>query len=179
MAEDRRSAMGTLTTSGLSGTDRARAGLGEPSPTSWSPTSWGSRESGLTRRDALRMGSAAGLLGVTGLWPGRAAAAQDPIVKYMTKVATRLQKAARQASPPAFLKVIRKHADTPSIATYSLGRYRSGLRRSRRSAYYNGVARLIAYYFAEQTKQYRVKKFEMGSKTWQEGKFHSLTARSR
>ncbi len=132
------------------------------------------RHLNLTRRELLCLSAATGALALTGLNPGSASAASDPVVRYMNKVATRLQKAARQASPPAFLQVIRKHADTPSIATYSLGRYRSGLKRSRRRTYYNGVARLIAHYFAEQTKQYRVEKFEMGDRTWQEGKYYFI-----
>ncbi len=131
----------------------------------------------LTRRHMLCLSVAASALALANLPSASAAATKDPIVRYMNRVAVRLQKAARQASPPAFLHVIRKHADTPSIASYSLGRYHSGLKRSRRKSYYNGVARLIAHYFAEQTKEYKVDRFEMGSKTWQDGKYHFIDSK--
>ncbi len=89
--------------------------------------------------------------------------ARHPAVKYMERVARDLIRAQRAGTISSFSNVIRKHADVPEIANYSLGRYRKSLKKSQRNAYYTGVRRFMARYFADQTKQYRVKRAEIGS----------------
>ncbi len=116
---------------------------------------------------------------VVATYGSSANAQQDRAVGFMNQVAAQLQNAAKTQSQSAFLKVIRRHADTPSIAIYSLGQYREGLSPSKRRQYYNGVARVIAHYFATQTKEYKVAEFEMGSKSFKDGKFHFVDTRIR
>ena len=83
---------------------------------------------------------------------------KHPAVRQMEKVANELIKAQRTGTIASFSNVIRRHADVPDIANFSLGRYRSKLPRSKRSAYYRGVQRFMARYFARNTKRYRVVK---------------------
>ena len=84
--------------------------------------------------------------------------ARHPAVKQMEKVADELIKAQRTGTIAGFSNVIRRHADVPDIANFSLGRYRSKLPKSKRSAYYRGVQRFMARYFANNSKRYRVVK---------------------
>ena len=93
--------------------------------------------------------------------PGAQAAkkkARHPAVRQMEKVADELIKAQRTGTISSFSNVIRRHADVPDIANFSLGRYRSKLPKSKRSAYYRGVQRFMARYFASNSKKYRVVK---------------------
>ena len=131
---------------------------------------------GISRRGLIAGVAAAGLLLGIGA-PVVARTAKDPIVRYMNRVALRLQRAAKASSPKAFLSVVRLHADVPGIALYSLGRYRGDLKRNRRKAYYRGVSRLVANYFADQNKQYRVIKVEIGDKSWRSGKAHLVDSK--
>ena len=135
------------------------------------------RNPGLTRRSVIATAGAFGLLGLCVPAPAATRASRDPVARYMTRVAARLQTAARKASPSAFLSVLRRHADVPGIALYSLGRYRSHLRSSRRRSYYNGVAKLVANYFADQTRQYKVVKVEMGDRSWRAGKHYMIDSK--
>ena len=83
---------------------------------------------------------------------------QHPAVKQMEKVADELIAAQRTGTISSFSNVIRRHADVPDIANFSIGRYRSKLPKSKRSAYYRGVRRFMARYFANNSKKYRVAK---------------------
>ncbi|NNE22661.1 MAG: ABC transporter substrate-binding protein [Rhizobiales bacterium] len=83
---------------------------------------------------------------------------KHPAVRQMEKVANELINAQRTGTIASFSNVIRRHADVPDIANFSLGRYRSKLPKSKRSAYYRGVQRFMARYFARNTKRYRVVK---------------------
>jgi len=65
-------------------------------------------------------------------------------VNFMKSVARSLVNAQRIGTRSAFRSVIRKYADLPTIAMYSLGRYRSKLKKSRRTKYYQGVNVLIS-----------------------------------
>lgn len=131
---------------------------------------------GISRRRLIGCAAAAGLICRVST-PVAAQATKDPAVRYMNRVAVRLQRAAKTSSPKAFHSVVRLHADVPGIALYSLGRYRGDLKRDRRKAYYRGVSRLVANYFADQNKQYRVVKVEMGDKSWRSGKDHMVDSK--
>lgn len=97
---------------------------------------------------------------------------RHPAVKYMERVAGELIAAQRAGTISSFSNVIRKRADVEAIANYSIGRYRSSLRKSQRGAYYTGVRRFMARYFADQTKKYQVKRAEIGSNvTKSDGEF--------
>lgn len=135
------------------------------------------RNPGLTRRGVIAVAGAFAVLGLGGPAVSATRASRDPVARYMTRVAARLQSAARKSSPSAFLSVLRNHADVPGIALYSLGRYRSHLRSSRRRSYYNGVAKLVANYFADQTRQYKVVKVEMGDRSWRAGKDYMIDSK--
>jgi phospholipid transport system substrate-binding protein len=91
------------------------------------------------------------------------AVARHPAVKYMERVASELISAQRTGTISSFSAVIRKRADVQEIANYSLGRYASSLKKSQRSAYYTGVRRFMARYFVDQSKQYQIKRAEIGS----------------
>lgn len=84
--------------------------------------------------------------------------ARHPAVKQMEKVADELIKAQRTGTIASFSNVIRRHADVRNIANFSLGRYRSKLRKSKRNAYYRGVQRFMARYFARNAKKYQIAK---------------------
>ena len=81
-----------------------------------------------------------------------------PAVKQMQRIADELMAAQRTGTIASFSRVIRRHADITEIANFSLGRYRSQLPKSKRSAYYTGVRRFMSRYFASNSKKYRVKK---------------------
>ncbi len=100
--------------------------------------------------------AALGMLLITG--PGSATAAEKahPAVRYMQLAARDLMAAQRRGTISSFAAVIHKRADVPSIAIYSLGRYRSDLQRSKRSLYYRGVRRFMSRYFADQSRKYQV-----------------------
>ncbi len=51
------------------------------------------------------------------------------------------------------------------ISNYSLGQYKPNLRASQRSKYYQGVVTFMSRYFAEQSREYRVAKYEIGEAT--------------
>jgi len=78
----------------------------------------------------------------------------------MQKVANDLFRAQKDGTVSAYLQVMNRHADIPSIALYALGRYRSDLPKADYQRYYKGVATFMSRYFADQTRQYRVAKAE-------------------
>ncbi len=118
----------------------------------------------ISRRNLVSAVAAAALVAVL---PAQSVEAQSkadhPAARHMQRVANDLIKAQRTGTVDSFSAVIRKHADVTSIGNYSLGRYRPNLRKSKRSAYYRGVRRFMARYFAEQSKTYRVAKADIGS----------------
>lgn len=83
--------------------------------------------------------------------------AEQP-VKYMQRVADELVAAARQGTSDAFMEVVERHADLPSIGLYSLGSYAKSLPSSERSSYYSGMLTFISRYAASQAPQYPVLK---------------------
>lgn len=86
-----------------------------------------------------------------------AARAQQP-VQFMQQVANELVAAARLGTSDAFMAVVERHADLPSIGLYSLGSYAKSLPNSERVPYYSGMTSFIARYAASQAPQYSVLK---------------------
>jgi phospholipid transport system substrate-binding protein len=115
------------------------------------------RGNGITRRAVV-----AGL--VMGL-ATPAVAADHPAVSYMRKVAKDMLNAHRQGTVASFKRAIVRHADVPSIADYSLGQYRSKLPSRQKERYYAGTAIFMARYFADQSREYPVAKYEIGEAT--------------
>ena len=90
------------------------------------------------------------------------AGAEDAAVAYMKKVAKDMLAAHRQGTVASFKRAILRHADVPGIADYSLGQYKSKLSPSQKQAYYGGTATFMARYFADQSRDYVVSKYEIG-----------------
>ena len=90
------------------------------------------------------------------------AAGEDAAVAYMKKVAKDMLAAHRQGTVASFKRAIQRHADVASIADYSLGQYRSKLSPAQKQAYYSGTATFMARYFADQSRDYVVSKYEIG-----------------
>lgn len=90
------------------------------------------------------------------------AASEDAAVSYMQKVAKDMLSAHRQGTVASFKRAILRHADVPSIADYSLGQYKSKLPPAQKQAYYSGTATFMARYFADQSRDYVVSKYEIG-----------------
>lgn len=85
-----------------------------------------------------------------------------PSVAFMKKVGRDLLAAHRQGTVASFLGVMERYADVPQIALYSLGQYKSNLTASQRPRYFHGVAVFMSRYFAIQSREYRVAKYEVG-----------------
>jgi phospholipid transport system substrate-binding protein len=106
----------------------------------------------------LMAGAAVALSGV-------AAAADHPSLVYMREVARDLLNANRQGTVASFRRAILRHADLTGIGDYSLGQYQEKLRTNQRDRYYGGVATFMARYFADQSREFRVAKYELGDAT--------------
>lgn len=114
-----------------------------------------SKQSGATRRAVLS--------GALSLLAGPAlAAGSGPALAYMRKVAKDMLNAHRQGTVASFKRAINRHADVAGIADYSLGQYRSKLPAGQRQAFYAGTATFMARYFADQSREYVVSKYEIG-----------------
>lgn len=105
-----------------------------------------------------------------------AIAGDHPALAYMRIFAKDLLHAHRLGTVAAFRRVIQRHGDVTEIANYSLGQYRSKLANGQRDRYYGGVATFMARYFAEQSREYRVAKYELGEAD-EDGK--EITIRSK
>jgi ABC-type transporter MlaC component len=116
---------------------------------------------GLTRRSALAGLVAA--LAAPALSSTASAATEQQALTYMRKVAKDMLNAHRQGTVASFKRAIQRHADVAAIADYSLGQYRSKLPASQREAYYGGTATFMARYFADQSREYVVSKYEIGT----------------
>ena len=117
----------------------------------------------LSRRAFIKAGAvAAAAVG------GNAVAAGDkdhPSVIFMRKVGKDLLEAHRQGTVNAFLNVIQRYADVPEIALYSLGQYKANLGAAQRPRYFRGVAVFMSRYFADQSREYPIAKYEVGEAT--------------
>ena len=91
------------------------------------------------------------------------AAGEQQALAYMRKVAKDMLNAHRQGTVASFKRAILRHADVGPIADYSLGQYRSKLPSGQREAYYAGTASFMARYFADQSREYVVSKYEIGA----------------
>lgn len=109
----------------------------------------------LSRRAVL------GLIAAAAMSPAFAAADRASLV-YMKQVAKDLLNANRLGTVASFRRAIQRHADVGDIAIYSLGRYKGQLTATQRSRYFGGVATFMARYFADQSREYRVAKYEIG-----------------
>ncbi len=110
----------------------------------------------LTRRAVL------GMIAATAVSPALAAAGHPSLV-YMKQVAKDLLNANRLGTVASFRRAIQRHADVGDIAIYSLGPYKGKLPETQRHSYYGGVATFMARYFADQSREYRVAKYELGA----------------
>lgn len=90
------------------------------------------------------------------------AMAEHPSMAAMRQVAKDLLQANRLGTAASFRRAIVRHADVNGIANYSLGQYQSKLPKGQRESYYSGVATFMARYFADQSREYRVAKYELG-----------------
>jgi ABC-type transporter MlaC component len=93
------------------------------------------------------------------------AASAHPSIAYMKQVGKDLLAAHRNGTVASFLRAIQRHADVPDIALYSLGQYRDKLRNGDRQRYFRGVAIFMSRYFADQSREYPVAKYELGEAT--------------
>lgn len=121
--------------------------------------------------DSNRVSRRALLAGLVALAATPAAAAgEHPSLTTMRQVAKDLLQANRLGTAASFRRAILRHADVTGIADYSLGQYQSKLARGQRESYYSGVATFMSRYFADQSREYRVAKYEIGEPTVTEEK---------
>jgi phospholipid transport system substrate-binding protein len=104
-------------------------------------------------------------LGASIAAPSSALAAEHPSIAYMRSVGKDMLNAHRQGTVASFRRAIQRHADVAQIADYSLGQYRPKLPGRQKERYYSGVATFMARYFADQSRQYPVAKYEIGEAT--------------
>ena len=90
------------------------------------------------------------------------AATEQQAIAYMRKVAKDMLNAHRQGTVASFRRAIQRHANVAAIAEYSLGQYRSKLAPGQKQAFYTGTATFLARYFADQSREYVVAKYEVG-----------------
>jgi phospholipid transport system substrate-binding protein len=111
----------------------------------------------ITRRTFL------GLIAVSSISP--VLAADHPSVAFMRRFGKDMLAAHRLGTVGKFAGVIEAYADVAGISNYSLGQYKPNLRANQRSRYYQGVVTFMSRYFAEQSREYRVAKYEIGEAT--------------
>ena len=127
----------------------------------------------MVKRPAANTGGLTRRALVTGLamaFVTPAFAAEHPSVTHMKKVAKDMLNAHRQGTVASFKRAIQRHADVAAIADYSLGQYRSKLPAGQKERYYGGVATFMARYFADQSREYPIGKYEIGDAKAMEGK---------
>jgi phospholipid transport system substrate-binding protein len=93
------------------------------------------------------------------------AAGDHPSLAYMRSVAKDLLNAHRLGTVASFLRAIQRHADVTNIGNYSLGQYQGKLSGGQKPRYYKGVATFMARYFADQSREFPVAKYEIGEAT--------------
>ena len=90
-------------------------------------------------------------------------AGDHPSIVFMNQVGKDLLHAHRIGTVAAFQRVIQRYSDVSGIAAYSLGQY--NVNGGQRGQYQRGVAKFIARYFAEQSHEYPIAKYEVGEAT--------------
>jgi len=88
----------------------------------------------------------------------------------MKRIANALRNAQNVGTRSAFRSVIQRYADVPTIALYSLGRYKSQLGKSQRARYYRGVQAFMGRYFSNESRRYKVARTKINSNVTQDGK---------
>ena len=88
--------------------------------------------------------------------------AEHPAIVFMRQFARDMLRAHRQGTISSFKATIEQYADVAAIGDYSLGQYKTRLPAAQRQLYYNGVANFMARYFADESRQYRIAKYELG-----------------
>ena len=116
----------------------------------------------ITRRALL------GFIAVTPISP--VLGADHPSVAFMKRFGKEMLAAHRLGTVGKFAGVIEAYADVPGISNYSLGQYKPRLRANQRSQYYQGVVTFMARYFAEQSREFHVAKYEIGEATVDDNK---------
>jgi phospholipid transport system substrate-binding protein len=130
---------------------------------------------GLSRRAFFKAGAAVAMA-AAGASAAQAGDKNHPSVAFMKKVGKDLLEAHRQGTVASFLSVIQRYADVPEIALYSLGQYKGNLGAGQRPRYFKGVAIFMSRYFADQSREYPIAKYEVGEAT-QDGKDVMVTSR--
>ena len=105
------------------------------------------------------------------------AKAEHPSMAFMRKVAKDMLNAHRQGTVASFRRAIQRHADVAGIGDYSLGQYRPKLPGALKDRYYSGVATFMARYFADQSREYPIAKYELGEAAVGEGKNVQVTSK--
>jgi phospholipid transport system substrate-binding protein len=105
------------------------------------------------------------------------AAGEHASIAYMKRVGKDMLNAHRQGTVAAFQRVIQRHADLPTIGDYSLGSYNKRMGAGQRGEYYRAVSRFIARYFALQSREYEVAKYEIGEASSKEAKNVTVSSR--
>ena len=116
----------------------------------------------MSRRGALQLLTLAPFAGLMTSAASDAMGAEHPSIVYVRKVTADLFAAHKLGTVSAFLPPIQRHADIAAIANYSLGQYEPRLSANQRQRYYRGVANFMARYFADQTRHYRIAKWDIG-----------------
>lgn len=86
-----------------------------------------------------------------------------PSVTFMNKMGEELLHAHRLGTKSALLRIIQRYADIEAIAEQSIGSHE--IPDGEDARYKHGVAKYIARYIAEQSRNYPVAKFEVGEAT--------------
>lgn len=116
----------------------------------------------ITRRALL------GFIAVTSISP--ALAAEHPSITFMKRFGKDMLAAHRLGTVAKFADVIDAYSDVAGISNYSLGQYKPNLRTDQRDRYYRGVVTFMSRYFAEQSREFRVAKYEIGDATVDDNK---------
>jgi phospholipid transport system substrate-binding protein len=117
----------------------------------------------LTRRNLL-----AGIFGT--LATPSLAAGDHASIGFMRQVGKELIAAHRQGTVTSFMRVVQRYADVPEISTFALGKYSAKIQSGQRGRYQRGVATYMARYFALQSRDYTVAKYEVGEAKVDENK---------
>ena len=125
----------------------------------------------------MLLGAAAGLAGLLAADGIPAATREHPSKIFMRKAAADLFAAHKQGTVSAFQSAIERNADIGTIGDYSLGQYLAKLPPSQRARYYSGVGLFMARYFADQTRSYRIAKWDIGEATKDRNGEYLITTR--
>ncbi len=109
----------------------------------------------LTRRTILSIFMGASIAPALG-------AAPHPSIAFMERVGKDLLHAHRQGTTSSFLRAIQRHSDLSGISSFALGNYSGKMSSGLRPRYQRGIGVFISRYFAIQSREYPVAKYEIG-----------------